>query len=366
MSKTYDMIATVDINLSSPIVDDASFDKILIVGPLPSTPPETAPVLCGAYASLEEVTDAGWSLDTDPVAKAAQVAFAQSPTPSVIYIAPAQSENSTEEDLKDTIERALGYSGWYCCCPVGEYTAEQLTAAAYLIESNEKIMAYTDSGSFASGTGEFTPAVHDGNADFFRTLAVYSHDVTGNGAYMNVAFAVKWLSFSAGSETAAFKQLALVSSADLTKAQMNALKNACVNYYISVGNRNVTMEGKVLGDEWADIIRFRDWLKNDMQVRAANVFILNPKVPFTDNGIALIQNAMLASLKAGQDAGGIAEDEFDEDENLIPGYQTSVPMSATLSASERASRRLTNCKFKARLSGAIHFAELTGSLSYEI
>lgn len=87
---------------------------------------------------------------------------------------------------------------------------------------------------------------------------------------------------------------------------------------------------------------------------------------YTDAGISLVQNQMIASLKSGQDAGGIAESEFDEDGTEIPGYVTSVPLAASLSASEKASRKLTKCKFKARLAGAIHFAELKGSLTYEL
>ena len=35
MSKNYDLIATVDIDIASPLVDDTSFDNLLIVGPLP-------------------------------------------------------------------------------------------------------------------------------------------------------------------------------------------------------------------------------------------------------------------------------------------------------------------------------------------
>lgn len=89
-------------------------------------------------------------------------------------------------------------------------------------------------------------------------------------------------------------------------------------------------------------------------------------MPYTDAGISLVQNQMIASLKSGQDAGGIAESEFDEDGTEIPGYVTSVPLAASLSASEKASRKLTKCKFKARLAGAIHFAELKGSLTYEL
>ena len=147
---------------------------------------------------------------------------------------------------------------------------------------------------------------------------------------------------------------------------MKFLAEASLNYFITVGNKNITMNGKVVGDEWADIIRFRDWLKNDMQVRVVNLFITRPKIPYTDSGISLVQNQMMASLKSGQDAGGIAEDEFDENGDTIPGYVTSVPLSSSLTASEKASRKLTKCNFKARLAGAIHFAELKGSLTYEL
>lgn len=74
---------------------------------------------------------------------------------------------------------------------------------------------------------------------------------------------------------------------------------------------------------------------------------------------------MKASLDRGQRVGGIAEDEYDEEENLIPGYTTTVPRSASLTASEKASRKLTGCSFMARLAGAIHQVAVTGTLTYE-
>lgn len=40
MSKNYDLIATVDIDIASPLVDETSFDNLLIVGPLPKVAPE--------------------------------------------------------------------------------------------------------------------------------------------------------------------------------------------------------------------------------------------------------------------------------------------------------------------------------------
>lgn len=120
-----------------------------------------------------------------------------------------------------------------------------------------------------------------------------------------------------------------------------------------------------LGGEWIDVIRFRDWLKNDMQYRLFNLLYTHPKIPYTDEGIALVQNQMVASLTQGQRQGGIAPDEFDEDGKLIPGFTVTVPLAANLTAADRASRVLGGCKFHARLAGAIHVVNVYGTLAYE-
>jgi hypothetical protein len=133
---------------------------------------------------------------------------------------------------------------------------------------------------------------------------------------------------------------------------------------VTYAGRNVTQLGQTCAGEWIDVIRFRDWLKNDMQLRVFNLLVLNPKIPYTNAGISLVQNQMLASLKQGQANGGIAEDEFDEDGNVIVGYTVTVPNAANISDTDKASRILSGCKFTARLAGAIHVANIQGSLVY--
>lgn len=516
MSKNYDLIATVDIDIASPIVDDTSFDNLLIMGPAPKGE-HTAPDV-GAYSDISEVADAGFIVSgegADPVGVAARVAFAQSPTPTTIYIAvqkpsadalaaadvveatvsslkkhseayekvncavdvnetarrfkvilsapyaeadghgifqavaelaeagyistidgitvkdygdfkktvydgqllkmkqgdepicfypkvskdgspevtwtfvvaypkagetaeaaneneqPADSPETELEEPAVTIQRALGMSGWYVLCTAGIDPAKYEDIAAF-IETQEKMFCYTEMDFFGAGEDDSNqPTV--GNV-YYRTMGIYGRvktsqadeDVPEANPYMNVAWVAKWLNYESGSETAAFKTLASVYPSELTTTEMKAIAGANMNYFITVGNKNISMNGMTMAGEWADVIRFRDWLKNDMQVAVVNLFITRPKVPYTDSGIALVQNQMIASLRRGQNAGGIAEDEFDEDGNTIPGYTTSVPLSSSLTASEKASRKLHNCKFKARLAGAIHFAEITGSLTYEL
>ena len=285
--------------------------------------------------------------------------------------APIDSPDTVLEAPAVTIARALEMSGWYVLCTAGVDPELYEDIAAY-IETQEKMFCYTEMGFFGAGEdGANKPSI--GNV-YFRSMGIYGRestkqadeDVPEANWYMNVAWVAKWLYYDTGSETAAFKALASVYPSNLSSTEMKALADASLNYFITVGNKNISMNGKVAAGEWADIIRFRDWLKNDMQVRVVNLFVTRPKVPYTDSGIGLVQNQMIASLKSGQDRGGIAEEEFDEDGNSIPGYTTSVPLASSLTASEKASRKLTKCKFKARLAGAIHFAELDGSLTYEL
>lgn len=285
--------------------------------------------------------------------------------------APIDSPDTELEAVTATIARALETSGWYVLCTAGVDSDQYEDIAAY-IETQEKIFCYTEMGFFGAGEdGANKPSV---GSVYFRTMGIYGRESTSQADedvpdanwYMNVALVAKWLYYESGSETAAFKVLSSVYPSSLSSTEMKALEDANLNYFITVGNKNISMIGKVVGDEWADVIRFRDWLKSDMQLRVVNLFITRPKVPYTDSGIGLVQNQMIASLKSGQDRGGIAEEEFDEDGNSIPGYTTSVPLAASLTASEKASRKLGKCKFKARLAGAIHFAELDGSLTYEL
>jgi len=295
--------------------------------------------------------------------------------------AAAENENSDEgtpiDNPTETLElatataaRAVGKSGWYLLCTAGVDSEEYEGIAAY-IEATEKMFAYTELGFFGAGEGGSNKA--SVGSVYMRTLGIYGRqstvqadaDIPEANLYINVAMAAAWLFYQPGSETPAFKKLFSVYPSDLSTGEMKALQEAHLNYFVEVGGRNITMNGQVVGNEWADVIRFRDWLKDDMQTRLVNLFVTEPKVPYTDSGIAKVENQMKASLDRGQRVGGIAEDEYDEEENLIPGYTTTVPRSASLTASEKASRKLTGCSFMARLAGAIHQVAVTGTLTYE-
>ena len=103
-------------------------------------------------------------------------------------------------------------------------------------------------------------------------------------------------------ETWGLKPLAAVYPCKLSTAMKKYCDENCVTYFTTYAKKNITssMGGKVLGNEWIDTIRFRDWLQNDMQERVFNLLVLNQKVPFTDEGITAIEGKMEESLKEGQ------------------------------------------------------------------
>ena len=296
------------------------------------------------------------------------MAFSQSPRPSEVYVTCISQDQIDKEpeapSVSDTLTAALGTSGWYCICPVG-LADDIVKEIIEWTETQNKLCGYIDDDPD-------TPIVTAGL--YLRSYPVYpkvtadqlDNDVPAENKYgAAIAMAVKAMNFHAGEETWALKQVATVTPSKLDSTFIKKLEAANFSYVITVASKNITQGGKTGGGEWIDIIRFRDWLQNDMQVRVVNLLIVNPKIPYTDNGIGLVENQMLASLKDGQKYGGIAPTEYDTDGNAIPGYTTDVPLAAELTSTQKASRTLEDCKFSARLAGAIHVVEIKGCLTYE-
>lgn len=374
MSKNFDQISKIDIKLASPVIQDTTFGHVLILGSAPTKPANDGPAPYAEYNSIEDVEKCGWvtsGTGAEEVGQAARIAFTQNPKPDKIYIAVFQEG----EELEDAVNRVLKETDWYVLCPASN-DGNNIRTIAPIIEQSERLLAYSDNGAFnGDDGGESTENMNEQlEPIYYRSFGIFprTENTQDDASYpadnkmLHVAFAVKWLSTAPGSETAAFKELIGVCPADLTELEMKKLTAVNLNYFVSVGGKNVTMNGKVTAGEWMDVIRFRDWLKSNIRNKVANLFISTPKIPFNDAGISLVQNQVIAALREGQAAGGIPEDEFDDNGNLIPAFVTSVPKLASISYEDRVARRLTGCKFKARIAGAIHFAEVDGSLTYDM
>ena len=347
MANTIDGIVKCDISIESPAVSEESMSGLLILVGEKADDDGTVKY----YTDLGSVEKAGYGTQSAAYL-AAQTAFAQQPAPDGIYIAVVKNE----EEPTATVQRALNTAGWYHILPVG-IDHKKYNALAVFTETLEKMLG------LVLDAGETTSILQSG---LMRTHVwrLASNQKTAYDPYLHVAICARTSGYAPGSETWVFKQLSLITPGEFDSNQINTMDGANENYYVSIAKKNITQNGKVLGDEWIDTIRFRDWLKNKIQLGIYNVYLTNPKVPFLDSGIALIQSSLVSALKAGQKAGGIAEDFYDEDGNKTPGFSVSVPLASSFTAAQRKARKLTGVKWTAYLAGAIHVTELNGKLGY--
>jgi len=157
-----------------------------------------------------------------------------------------------------------------------------------------------------------------------------------------------------GSETWAFKTMAAVTVDKLTDGEQANLDTKNVNYYVNIGGISVSQNGKVIGGEYMDVIRFIDWLQARLEEKIFGTLATSDKVPYTDSGIAIIENDMRFIFEAAVRSGGIASSQ---------DYTITVPKAADISQNDKATRRLTGIKFTARLAGAIHAVEIQGTVT---
>ena len=362
-NNSLDDIIKCDVEISSPGSSDATFNTILLVV---AGPTGTGTAVSGATAisKADELLDYGYETSSAAYT-AATVAFSQNPSPDemLFIIREKETGKETYEDVATTLARANAQAAFYGIHLTEFRDSEDIEAAKTWAEANEKMLGF-----------EFTDIDNCPVKNFsaYRTFGVFSGLADGYDAdaqpaeneYVALAWMAKCFGYDPGTETWNLKELASVVPSKLSATQKKSLEDKNLNTFLRYAGCNCTIGGKMLSGEWIDVIRFRDWLKNELQIRAFNALKANRKVPFTDAGIGLIEGIINAVLKDGQDIGGIALTEYDDDDNPVYGYTVTVPKASELTEAERKSRKLTNCKWSARLAGAIHAVEISGNLTF--
>ena len=199
-------------------------------------------------------------------------------------------------------------------------------------------------------------------ANYYRTHWWYHEK---DNEYPEAGIAARCFAIDPGGETWANKKLSSITVDNLNETEYNAIKAKNGNTFEKFRNVTITQNGKVAAGEWIDVIQFRDWLVETIQTEEFSMLINRDKLPFLDSGIGLVESTLNAVLVLGQKRGGIAENELDDDNNVILGFKISVPKAANISANVKAQRVLRDVQFTARLAGAIHAMEIKGSLTYE-
>lgn len=255
---------------------------------------------------------------------------------------------------------------WYGVSLTARDAASILNAAEW-VEANEKLLGVAVNAPAVLDPGSTTDIGYQlMQAQYFRTHWWYHGPIATE--WLEAAIAAKSFTIYPGGETWALKRLAGITFDKLSEGQALAVFNKNGNTFEQFRNFAITQNGRVAAGEWIDVIRFRDWLVEQVKINVVSALInAAGKVPYTDPGIQVIVTALRQALDLGVARGGIAPPEVDPDDNrVIPSYTISFPASANVSFNDKANRILNDVNFTARLAGAIHTVVIRGNLTYAL
>lgn len=160
-----------------------------------------------------------------------------------------------------------------------------------------------------------------------------------------------------GSYTWTFKTIQGVAPATFDATKINDIHNNNACTYIREGGVNITSHGVATSGEYIDNVQATHFIKARMTEAVFRLLATQPKVPYTDAGIAMVVAEVDNVLKQAFRQGIIAE------ENGEPLYTITVPKRAEIPANTRAQRILPDVEWTATIAGAVEKVEIRGVLT---
>ena len=241
---------------------------------------------------------------------------------------------------------------WYALHTLYNSNAYVLAAAAW-VNARKKIYVFDVNENDAIKTAA-------GNSDTLDDIKTSAYTRVTGCYHPSPAdfFAAAWmgrcLPTEPGSITWKFKTLSGVAATVLTATHRTNLVARSANYYRSVAGKNIAAEGTTADGDFIDVQRGIDWLEDDMSKGVFNALTTGDKIPYTDDGAAVVQAEVLASLQRAVARGILA---------ASPAPVVTVPAVASVATADKTARNLPDVKFSGTLAGAIHKATITGVVS---
>lgn len=297
-------------------------------------------------SSLDEVVAAGFAASTT-VYKAAQLMFAQKGAPKQIALCAASG--SAVEKLN---EEAFIAQDWRQLIVITEAEAESASTVSEISAAVEKL----DGKMYFAGLDVSDTDVLNVSG-IMRTVLFYCN-ATEAAPVPEAALVGRAASMEAGSFT--YKNLILtgILPQKLTEAQVEAIHKKGGITFIAKAGDNVTTEGKVAGGEYIDIIDSEDYIIQQLTYRTQKLLNKSDKVPYDNNGIAMLESVAVDVLHDAYNNGMIANNA-----DGAPDYSVAYALRADTSAEDRAARRYLGGTFRFALAGAVHEVEITGEIT---
>lgn len=264
-----------------------------------------------------------------------------------VAVTPNHSISQDIATCQGVIAQANQFYGVLVCSKV---KTDILQVAAY-IESQllVYVSATADSDTLTSVATDVMSLLK--GFSYNRTMVMYSAMATSGP---DAAWMGYMLPTTPGIGNWALKTLNGVIADNLSATQIGNVVSKNGNIYVPMGGAGITLYGTCASGEYFDVTIFSDWLASTIQT---NVFTVltdpnNLKVPYTNQGIALIENQIAAALRQGQDNQGI-----------VAGWTVFGPDVNDVPTADKKSRTLNGVGFTAELAGAINKVNIRGFLT---
>lgn len=311
---------------------------LLFAGFCPAEVPYTE---CGGIDEVKELFGEGTRL-----AAAATLLFGQAVPPASVAV--YGGTGGALESLP-----AVWEEGWrqlvVCTEADGENTESSIRDIAAYVDARGDKIYFTSVKDLAEVTGS-SKAI----TGYERVFCLYHPDevdcpeaaVVGASAGLTV-----------GSFTYKNQIIAALSPARLTDTQIQQAATLGCYCIVSNAGDTVTTEGKAANGEYLDVVDSKDYVIQQIVYRTQRTLNNAAKVPYDNNGIALLESVCVNVLADAYANGIIAVDA-----NGLPDYSVDYGARNTTQESDREARRYVEGRFTFALAGAVHEAVVHGTI----
>ncbi|UOG49594.1 DUF3383 family protein [Leptospira noguchii] len=171
-----------------------------------------------------------------------------------------------------------------------------------------------------------------------------------------------------GSYNYAYLPLDGVENSGYTNSQVSSVFSENGNLIVDFGGKQVPYPGISTGNVYADVVENRCWLKARLKENISSLFLNSDVVPYTIQGIQMIEAKMREVFVQAGVQGIIAPVETDADKTRsdLGDYQYKINLPDTIDeipTNDRNNRVLPNVTFSCRLRGAINEVDIDGELT---
>ena len=205
---------------------------------------------------------------------------------------------------------------------------------------------------------------YSGHVDEYPEVSALAYPSTVNFAGIDTMIT---MFFSSPSSGITAEDASGVGAPIFGQAQLSTANNKGGNVYGRTGGSTALVtQGQMTGGYYQDILHFADWLKNAIETNVFNVLRQasadHTRIPYTEPGLAQLQNAIAEVFEQGIRNGGLAP-TIDEAGQFLEAYTIDRVPVRDVSPADKAARKYEGFSWDAYTSGAVHSVKkITGKL----